>query len=344
MKRTLLLCLLFLSFFSLQSFAQVSLGDEATLSGTIFTDYYWMAQHHNDDIEGKNGFWFRRIYATYDQRLSDGFSTRLRLQMSSAGDFQTDRSMTPSVKDAYLKWANENHAILAGISSTPTWSLVEDVWGYRSVEKSPQDLYDYGSSRDFGLSFTGRLGETGDWNYHFFFGNGNSNKPEIDRGKKVMFSLGYNLTDNIIVEGYGDYLSQTDDPDIYTGQLFGGYQSEEMNAGALYSYQHREGQLGLPSRDLDLISVFANFKISETTKGYLRADHLFDAYRGGSGNSYIPFAEGVESTFLVAGADFLLADQIHLMPNVEAIVYGEDNQGMSPTTDIIPRLTLSWTF
>ncbi|MDZ7680517.1 MAG: hypothetical protein U5J63_02115 [Fodinibius sp.] len=61
---------------------------------------------------------------------------------------------------------------------------------------------------------------------------------------------------------------------------------------------------------------------------------------GGSGNSYIPFAEGVESTFMVAGADILLAEQVHLMPNIEAIAYGEDAFGQTPETDIIPRLTL----
>jgi len=344
MKRIALLCFLFLTCFSIQSVAQVDLGDDATLSGTIFTDYYWMAQHHNEDIEGKNGFWFRRIYATYDHNLSEGFSTRVRLEMSSAGDFQSDPEMIPNVKDAYLKWQNENHAILAGISSTPTWGLTEDIWGYRSVEKSPQDLYDFGSSRDFGLSVKGNVTPSGDLNYHFFIGNGNSNKPEIDRGKKVMFSLAYHLNDNVVLQGYGDYNDRTDDPDSYTAQLLGGYQSEVLNVGALYSNHYREGQLGLSAQSLDLVSVFTNFKINDSTKGYLRADHLFDGYRGGSGNSYIPFAEEVESTFLVGGADFLLSDRIHLMPNIEAIIYGENDQGMSPGTDIIPRLTLYWAF
>lgn len=344
MKRTALLFLLFLYFLNVQSIAQVSLGDDARFSGTIFTEYYWMAQHHNDDIEGKNGFWFRRIYATYDRNLNDSFTTRVRLQMNSTGDFQSNTPMTPEVKDAYLKWQNDHHKILAGISSTPTWGLTEDVWGYRSVEKSPQDLYGYGSSRDFGLSFKGDVTPSGNLIYHFFIGNGNSNRPEIDRDKKVMLALTYHLGENFVIQGYGDYNRQTNNPDSYTSQLFGGYQSEKLNIGALYSNQYVEGQLGLPPRNLNLVSVFTNFRISELTHGYLRADHLFDGYRGGSSNSYIPFAVNVESTFLVAGADVLLADQIHLMPNIEAIVYGRNNQGVTPTTDIIPRLTLSWQF
>jgi hypothetical protein len=344
MKRFALLSLLILFLSATQSVAQLSLSDDATLSGTIFADYYWMARHHNEDIEGNNGFWFRRIYMTYDHNLSNGFSTRVRLQMKSAGDFQSSVAMTPEVKDAYLKWQNDHHQILAGISSTPTWSLVEDVWGYRSVEKSPQDLYDFGSSRDFGLSVKGDVTSSGNLGYHFFIGNGNSNKPEIDRGKKVMFSLAYNLNKNIVIQGYGDYNDRTDNPDYYTAQVFGGYQSETLNVGVLYSSQYRDDQLDLSSQTLDLVSVFTNFKIKHNVKGYLRADHLFDEYRGGSGNSYIPFAEDVESTFMVAGADFLLAEQIHLMPNIEAIFYGENDQGVSPDTNIIPRLTLYWTF
>ena len=336
--------ILFLFLYTMPTTAQVSIGEDATLSGRVYSDYYRMAQHHNDDIEGKNGFWFRRIYVTYNRDLNESFSTRVRLEMNSAGDFQSDPEMIPNVKDAYLKWDNEDHQILAGISSTPTFGLTEDVWGYRSVEKSPQDLYDYGSSRDFGLAFKGEFGSSDKLNYHLFIGNGNSNKPDINKGKKVMFSLGYDVTDHIVIQGYMDYNSQTNDPDSYTGQLFGGYRSENLNLGGLYSSQYHEGMLGFSSRTLDLVSVFTNFKISDVAKGYIRADHLFDGYRGGNDNSYIPFAEGVESTFLVGGADFLLSDQIHLMPNIEAIVYGENRQGVSPDTDIIPRLTLFWEF
>lgn len=342
--RILAIGVLSLFLYTTPTMAQITIGDDAKLSGRVYSDYYWVAQNHNEDIQGKNGFWFRRIYLTYNRTLGEGFSTRVRLEMNSAGDFQSGPEMTPSVKDAYLKWANESHQIYAGISGSPLFGTTEDVWGYRSVEKSPQDLYDFGSSRDFGIAFKGEFGGEDAFNYHLFFGNGNSNKPEIDKGKKVSLALGYDLTENLVVEGYGDFNSKTNNPDSYTGQLFGGYRSENLNIGALYSYQYHDSELGVSARNLDLISVFTNFKVSNAVKGYLRADHLFDGYMGGSDNSYIPFAEDVESTFMVAGVDISLADQIHLMPNVETIVYGENAQGDSPDTDIIPRLTLSWEF
>lgn len=347
MKRIGILSILVLFLYSAPVFGQQSTGSGSTLSGKVFTDYYWMAKNHNPDIQGENGFWIRRIYMTHEYTFNEAFSSRVRLEMNSAGDFETSAEMMPTVKDAYLKWQNDRHQIFAGISSTPTWGLTEDVWGYRSVEKSPLDLYDFGSSRDMGLSFKGELGNSGNLNYHLFLGNGNSNKPEINTGKKVMFSLAYNVTEHIVVQGYADYNESGDEPgsrDSFTSQVFAGYQSEQLNIGALYANQQREGLLGAPNRSLDLVSVFANAKFSDTVKGYLRADHMFDPYVGGSDNSYIPFAENAESTFLVGGADISLQENIHLMPNIEAIVYGEGTFGQSPDTDIIPRVTLFYEF
>lgn len=344
MKRIYFLCVAFLCLFSFESEAQVSIGDKGELSGLAFADYYWLAHHHNPNLENKNGFWFRRIYLTYDHTFSESFSSRLRLEMNSAGDFESNQEMMPEVKDAYLKWQNQRHQILAGISGVPALGLVEDVWGYRSIEKSPLDLYSFTSSRDFGFSFKGKIDKAEKLSYHFFLGNGNSNRPDIDKGKKFMLSLGYNITDRLVIEGYADFNDATNGRDHFTTQIFAGYQSEDVNLGALYAYQHREALTGAPSSKLDLVSAFGNVAFSEMVKGYLRADHLFDPYEGGSDNAYIPFAEGVESTFVVGGVDILLEDQIHLMPNVESIFYGQTAAGITPYSDIIPRLTLFYEF
>jgi len=333
-----------LFFFTAKSFAQVKVGDGGKLSGLAFGDYYWMAQNHSDNIEGNNGFWIRRIYLTYDLEISDSFSARLRFEMSNPGDFTTSAKMSPTVKDAYLKWHNDTQQILVGISSTPTFGLTEHVWGYRSVEKSPQDLFSFGSSRDFGIAAKGQLDEAGKFHYHFFFGNGNGNKSEINKGKKFMFSLSYDVTDNIVVQGYGDYNDQTGDQESYTLQGFAAYRSDRLTVGALYSYQEQTNIVGSQNYDKNLVSIFTNFGISEKVKGYLRADHLFDYYLGGSTNSYIPFASNAEPTFLVGGIDLSMDKNVHLMPNIEAIAYGENSVGQTPDTDLIPRLTLFYKF
>jgi hypothetical protein len=72
---------------------------------------YWYYRWHQDQIsdsdptsvEGQNGFWFRRLYFTYDYNYSEKFTTRLRLEMNSNGKF-AGGDLVPYVKDAYVKW------------------------------------------------------------------------------------------------------------------------------------------------------------------------------------------------------------------------------------------------
>lgn len=322
--------------------AQVQLGESGTLSGRVFSDYYWFASHHDDAVEGQNGFWFRRVYLTYDREISESFTSRVRLEMSSEGDFLTNAKMSPVVKDLYLRWQNDFHQVTAGLTSTPTWGLVEDVWGYRSVEKTPLDLFDFGSSRDIGLSVRGQFDEQGTLEYQFMIGNGNSNRTELNKGKKVMLSLAYHVTEHIVGQVYGDWNSLPNEVDIITIQGFLAYRAENMSAGLLYAHQKRT--LPLADLDLDLASVFTNFRLSETAKGFFRVDHSFNPVPGIGSNDYIPINSTTESTFMVGGVDMEVGPDIHLIPNIETIVYGEGPGGTTPSTDLIPRLTLFYRF
>ena len=332
------------------TFAQSNQNKNGQISGVLFSDYYWVAANHDDNLVGENGFWFRRVYLTYDRQLTDSFPTRFRLEGSSPGDFNSSSKITPVIKDLYLRWQNEQHQIEAGISSTPTWGLVEDVWGYRSVEKSPLDLHGFASSRDIGLSFEGELDDAGRLDYHFMIGNGNSNKSEFNKGKKFMFSLAYQLTDHWVVEGYVDYNDNTGQQDSRTVQGFLGYQSDELNVGALFASQMRENATdfttgNLTDLNLEIASVFANFTLSEKAGGFLRLDHTFDPIPGVDDNAYFPISNQAASTVLIAGLDFTLDHEIHLMPNIEAAFYNESElTGVTPDADLIPRLTLAYRF
>lgn len=326
----------------------ITAQDKGELSGLLFGDYFWMASNHDEDLEGKNGFWIRRIYLTYDRSLSDSFSARVRLEMSSEGNFVTSAKLDPVVKDAYLEWESGDHAILAGISGTPTFNISEDVWGYRSVEKAPLDLHDFGSSRDFGIAAQGKLGGNGNLQYNLMFGNGNSNSSEVDKGKKWMLSLAYNLTENFVIEAYGDWNDQAGDTDYYTLKGFAGYQSDSFNAGFVYAHQKRDNFYDetnqMTDLELDIISAFTNFSISEKTTGLLRVDHMFEPNPDIVDNDYLPFNVESESTLIIAGIDIALDDNVHLIPNIETIIYGENAAGDTPNTDILPRMTLFFTF
>lgn len=343
MKHIILLCALLISVFVSNGLAQVKIGETGTLEGTFFGDFYWISSSHNPNLEGNNGFWIRRIYLTYDRKLSESFSSRLRLEMNSPGDFTTSSKMNPVVKDAYLKWKNDRHAIYAGISSTPTWGLIEDLWSYRSLEKTPLDLQKFGSSRDFGISMQGTLDSDEKLNYHLMVGNGNSNGAELDMGKKVMLSLGYNFTDEIVAEAYGDY-NQSENGYSSTLQGFVGYRDDQFSSGVLYAWQTIENTANDGVQYFNIASAFAHFAITEKTRGILRVDHLFEPNPAAGDIDYIPFSNLAESTLFIGGIDLELDDNIHLMPNVEAVMYGQSETTSTPDPDFISRITLAYNF
>lgn len=310
---------------------------QGKISGYMFGDYYYMAANHNEDIEGSNGFWFRRIYVTYDQGLSDEVSMQFRIEMNSAGNFTSTSNLSPFVKDAYLKWKRDRHSIYIGISSTPTWGMIEKFWGYRPAEKTPLDLQKFGSSRDFGVALKGNWDSGIRVSYHLMFGNGSGNGSENNEGKKVMLALGGKTEGGIVVEGYVDFEERPGKTNRYTLQGFAGYESESFRIGAQFAHQNRQVD-GADDMKLQIGSVFAAAKFSEKVWGFARVDRQFDPNPDGARISYLPFDNTAKSTLLLGGLDFTPTKNVHFMPNIEAVLYGE-NGGASPDTDIIPRVT-----
>jgi hypothetical protein len=316
-------------------------ASEGKISGTVYSDYYYAAAHHDSEIEGANGFWFRRIYLTYDQGLEENFAIRLRFEMNSPGDFTSSSKLTPVVKDAYLKWKHNRHNVIVGISGTPTWGLVEKVWGYRSVAKTPLDLHKYGSSRDFGVAFKGNLDSEKRFGYHLMLGNGNSNKSETNTGKKVLLSLSGKLPGGFVLEGYADYDERPGHTSRYTLQGFAAYQTKSFRAGAQFAHQNR--QMGSDEDDIQLriASVFAASKLSEKVRAFGRVDRLLDANPSGGKISYLPFDSSAKAYHLLAGVDFSPVSNVQVIPNIQ-IVYYDEVDGERPDTSVIPRITLAY--
>jgi len=313
------------------------------ISGYMFGDYYYMAANHNKDIEGSNGFWLRRIYFTYDRGLNDDFSVRLRLEMNSAGDFSSKSKLNPAVKDAYLKWKNGNHSIYLGISGSPIWGLIESFWGYRSVEKTPLDLQKFGSSRDFGIAFKGALDSDKHINYHLQIGNGSSNGSENNDGKKVALSLSGKTDGGLVAEGYSDFEERPGNTNRYTLQGFAGYDNKSFRVGLQFAHQVRQVE-GADDMTLQIASVFAAARLSEKVWWYARVDRQLDPNPDGAKISYLPFDPTAKSTLIIGGLDFRPIKDVHLMPNIELITYGDAPAGSSPDTDVVPRFSFYYKF
>ena len=339
--KKIILFLIILIGFGLNLFAQ----DESSgkLSGYMFGDYYYIVKNHNSDLKDQHGFWFRRIYFTYDYKINQNWSTRLRLEMNQEGDFTSKIAMVPVVKDAWLRYKFSGQSIYVGISSTPTWSLIEDVWGYRSLEKTPLDLNKMASSRDFGIAGKGKFDEDGIFNYHVMFGNGSSNKQEIDKGKSGMLSLSAKLKNGLILEFYGDYADHAGNTDTYILQGFAAFQMENFRIGAQYAYQLLQ-QGSESDKWLRLASVFAVGDVSENVSLLARVDRTFNQNPKGDDIAYIPLDPTAKYTLLIFGVDWHPIKNVKIIPNIEYVSYSKNSEGVTPDEDLFSRITFYWSF
>ena len=168
------------------------------------------------------------------------------------------------------------------------------------------------------------------------FGNGSSNRSETNNGKKVRLSLGYNLSENVTVEAYGDWEERPGNTNRYTAQGFASYQNESFRAGVQLMHQNRSSDAG--DVNLELLSIFGVAKLSKKFWGFARWDRSFDPLADGPGISYLPINGMAKFNFLLLGIDVQPHEQVHFMPNVEMVFYGDAN-GTSPDSDVIPRFS-----
>ncbi|HEX9985730.1 MAG TPA: porin [Thermoanaerobaculia bacterium] len=306
-----------------------------TISGLMFGDYYYMARSHRADVEGKNGFWIRRAYLTFDKDLGDDFSARLRFEVNQPGDFTTNSTLQPFVKDAWVKWKRSPALeITAGLSPTPTWETVERVWGYRPVERTPGDFYRLGASRELGIGLAGALDARKRLRYHFTFGNGAGAGTETNEGKKAALAVSFAPTSETIFEAYGDREDRPGATDRTLLQAFGAVQKKGFRAGVQYMHQIRQG-----GPTIDVGSVFAVKNLRDDLAVLARVDRLFDPLPDGETTPYHPLSNRSEATLFIAGVDWKIHRYVSVIPNLEVVTYDEDVE-----IDVVPRLTFSLVF
>jgi len=312
------------------------------ISGLAFGDFYWIAANHDENLKDRNGFWFRRLYLTFDKAMTEQLEMRLRFEMNSAGNFTSDNKLEPFAKDAYLRWKfTDQHQTYLGLSPTPTMSVVDETWSYRFLEKSVLDLQRIGATRDLGVAFRGSVGSGQKVRYHFMFGNGSNTRGETDRGKGTLASLGYYPNDSLILEFYGDYDQRPLQADRNTYYAFLAYKRDWGRLAIQYAHQERKG---ISPVSLDLMSFFGFVHLSPKLTFIGRYDRMFDPNPEGSDIPYIPFDPTAKFHFFLTGIDWKVTEEFSLLPNIEVVRYDEREDGTRPATDVIPRMTFFYRF
>ena len=203
------------------------------LWGCVFGDY---AYKTNADVLNRGGtnqytgvpvntslFQFRRIYLGYDYEISQRFSVQFILSSendygapfsATAGDLLANNKLAPFVKYANVRWKNIWHGtdLVVGQQNDPAYGKTgrddqtpEEVWSYRSVERTVSDLYGT-PCYDLGASLQGWFDEAGKFGYNIMAGNGTMAKPETDQNKWFYGNVYAKFFDKrLVINLYQDY-------------------------------------------------------------------------------------------------------------------------------------------
>jgi hypothetical protein len=317
------------------------------ISGLVFGDYYWFAKNHSSQWQDQNGLWLRRAYFTFDYTFSPAITTRLRLEMNSNGKL-AGGSLTPYVKDAYLRWTYYGRQqLMLGIQPSLTFTYLESAWGLRHIEKTPLDLYRWDSSRDTGVSFSGPLNQSRSLTYAAQFGNESGNGSEVDTRKAVRGTLRYDTDPGFTVEVMAGHFNRANDADRTTAQIFVAYGAERGRVGFQYSFQKRRPARpvppGLSDINLDLFSGYAVYDIKpKKMSAFARVDRVADPCRDCAALDYLPIDPGTPFTMTLLGMEFYAHPSVRFSPNVEIVAYDTPGVGAKPKNDVVARFTFYW--
>jgi len=203
-----------------------------------FGDVYVVPSHHLPEADGDVGAWIRRVYLTFDFTWSRRLFTRVRFEANRAGDF-LNHGFTVDFKDVYVRWSMGRQSFRAGLSPTPTSDLIEEIWGYRHLERTPADLQG-APSRDNGIAASGPLNRSGRLRYRAMLGTGLDFGNETDDGQKYMGAVTLGGERGWLFDIYGDFQALPDAADRTTFQVFSAYRGQSSRFGLQYSYQDRE--------------------------------------------------------------------------------------------------------
>jgi hypothetical protein len=281
-----------------------------------------------------NGIQIRRVYFQLDNDLTVRVATRFRLEADSKS-LTSDAKIGVALRNAYVqvKSLYPRSDLFLGLIPTPIWDNSEAFWGYRSIEKTIADFRGLANSQDLGFSLKGFADADHHIGYSLMLGNGNGQKPEDNRYKRLYAAVPFRWS-TLIVEPYADYEDFAGGLDRSTYKLFAGYEYKHAALGveAVDRVQHRP----IGNQEPRGVSIFARGSNGATFGAFARADFWQPDHRA---------ANRVDSRLYIAGIDWQPIRDVHFMPNVEATQYVAKGAAIKPAHDELQaRVTFYYLF
>jgi hypothetical protein len=284
-------------------------------------------------------FRVRRIYVTLDRDLDTTFAVRVQLE-ADENTFASNGKNTVLVKQANVRWRGFGGLglgdLVFGLSATPSWSLAEAQWGYRSLEKTVMDRGAFGTATDLGIAVQRVATKDQPLGWHLMIGNGTGQKPEDNAGKKAMAALSMR-SGELLFEGGADYEDGIGALDKWSLRGLGVWANTQSALG-LEAYRRVHVNAGGPATDVIPmgVSAWGRHPLNKAWKLVGRVDWTDpDSENDLTGHR--------ETMFLV-GLDAMPHAQVHVIPNVQMRTYQAKGTSGDKDTDIAARLTVHWNY
>jgi hypothetical protein len=371
--------------------------------GLTFGDFYYDA-HADAANRGpetnyynvptyRNAFQFRRIYLGYDYDIDRKFTAELLLSSEpaastalssgttiSAGDNLADNKMTFFIKLFDLRWKNvwKGSDFLIGESLTPvTVMLTEQIWGYRSIEKTIADFH-RSNLYDIGASLQGKFDpDTKNFGYDVMIGDNTqasllaTANPNTGFFKAFYGDVYAKLLDKrLIFDLYADYMKTSSTTALVGSQShnmvkgFAAWTTPKITFGVeAYTQQITNGVTAAQGTEkteenatVQAISLYSHGAIYKSELGFFarydgyNPDNNFNDANVYTANTnlaaYNPF---IKEHFITAGLDYSPDKNVHFMPNLWFIQYKDQRASTTPgympdNHTLVYRLTFFYTF
>jgi len=217
--------------------------------GLIFGDLYYVQNHHLPEANNIGGAVMRRAYFTFDTKFASNWYTRLRFEANQSGEYQNYNSEV-DLKDFFIGYRTEKIKIVAGLSPTKTFDIIEEFWGLRYLARTPMDMQ--GSpSREWGLAVDGVISSKLGLKYRTMLSHDVDLGGETGDGVRIQGALSWQPDNIWTVDVFTDYEQVERESNRNTYQIFVGYEKEKFRWAAQYSFQDRQKDTGL-----ELFSAF----------------------------------------------------------------------------------------
>jgi len=294
--------------------AAAQVAGNGTLKGKAYFDLIKGLSDANEDVLT---YEFRRIYFTYDLAMSDNISGRFRTDVTRDGDGYVRVYM----KHAYANWkANDQLSLRIGQQGTILFGTIEDIWAYRHVEKTLEDLFRYRSSADFGIRGSVKAGDMVTVNGMMSNGEGYNNAD--DGAYRKAFEVqgvlapidGLTVSGHFGLNGYDedDDPATTDDQEnITTMDLGVGYEGENFAVGG--SFVNATNFRGNTDVDATGFWAFGRYSLADSPIGFLGAYFSHDPNTG---------VDDDETFYFLVGLDYSPGGGLNIIPNFRSTTVG----------------------